>query len=212
MIVGGILTVLVILPFLFFGGAFERMLSLERNLAWMQSVRGIAWLIGIVLLVADIILPVPGTVIMSSLGLVYGFLLGGGFASAGSFLSGMLAYGLCRTWGERPARFILRDKEYLGGVAFFAEKGGWLIVLTRWLPVLSEVGACLAGLAKMPLGKFVAALGISSLSLGFIFGGLGSLGMTMPSLVVGLNVVVPLVLWGIASAILRRRWGLARSS
>lgn len=198
----GILLFIVLLPFAFFGDTFDAWFSLDKNVEWMQSAQGFAWILGIGLLIADILLPVPGTVIMSSLGYVYGFVAGGLIAAAGSFLSGLVAYWLCAMYGEGAVRMILSDREYQRGAVFFDTRGPIVIVLTRWLPVLSEVGACMAGLTKMDLRKFLPALATASLPLGFIFAGIGSLGTEQPALVIVLNILTPLVLWLIVSGCL----------
>ncbi|HCN29103.1 MAG TPA: hypothetical protein DIT64_10180, partial [Verrucomicrobiales bacterium] len=93
----------IILPFLIWGEAFESMLSLEGARAWMENYGSWAWLAGVALLVADIVLPIPGTVVMSALGWKYGWLLGGCIAAAGSMLSGAAAYFLCRRLGHGAA-------------------------------------------------------------------------------------------------------------
>ena len=43
----------------------------------MESFGPFAWVGGVVLLVSDLVLPIPGTVVMSALGLVYGWFWGG---------------------------------------------------------------------------------------------------------------------------------------
>ncbi len=75
------LALLVLVPFAIWGGAFEAAMSPERLAASFREARGWAWLAGTGLLVADLFLPVLGTAVMSALGLVYGWLLGGLLAS-----------------------------------------------------------------------------------------------------------------------------------
>lgn len=192
----------VIIPFIFFGNEFEQWFSLEENIEWMSSIRSFAWFAGILILILDILMPVPGTLVMSSLGYVYGFWFGGLISTIGTFLSGYLAYMLCLRFGVRAARWLLTDKDYLAGVGFFQFRGPIVIVLTRWLPVLSEVGACMAGIAQMPLRKFLLALAAASLPLGFTFAWIGSMGKEWPAFVVVLNICAPLILWFLASKLL----------
>ncbi|MCB1077086.1 MAG: VTT domain-containing protein, partial [Verrucomicrobiae bacterium] len=149
-----------------------------------------------VLLVADLFLPVPGTAVISALGFVYGTWLGGVVGAVGSMLSGLLAYGLCRKVGHRAAVFIAGEHDLEKGEKLFrGAAGGYLIALSRWLPVMPEVLACLAGLSRMPFGRFMTALACGSLPLGFAFAAIGSTGRGNPTLAVALSAVVPAVLW-----------------
>src|SRR5262245_57771068 len=90
-----VLLVLIIAPFVIWGEWFEKMLDLRGAKAWMESLGAWAWLGGIALLVGDLVLPIPGTVVMSALGLVYGWFWGGVASVSGAMLGGLVAYALC---------------------------------------------------------------------------------------------------------------------
>ena len=75
--------VFIILPFVFWGEVFERMFDLQGARQWLESLGPWAWLGGIALLVSDLVLPIPGTVVMSALGLRYGWFVGGLVSTAG---------------------------------------------------------------------------------------------------------------------------------
>lgn len=152
-----ILAVLVLIPFAILGERIESAMSLENMVATMRDQGRWAWALGIGLLVVDLFLPILGTVVMSALGLIYGAVLGGVFSSIGSVGAGLLAYGLCRGAGRGIAEKIAG----IGGLAegerlFSSEAGGWMIALSRWMPVLPEVIACMAGLGKMPFPRFLS--------------------------------------------------------
>ena len=75
---------------------------------------------------------------MSALGLIYGGLLGGVFASIGSMLAGILAYGLSRMLGRGIAVKIAGKQGIDQGEQLFASQaGGWMIRLSRWMLLLS---------------------------------------------------------------------------
>jgi uncharacterized membrane protein YdjX (TVP38/TMEM64 family) len=118
---------------------------------------------------SDLVLPIPATAVMAALGFVYGPVAGGLIATSGSFLSGALGYLLCRWFGRPVAVRLLGPKDLLEGEQLFARVGGWLVVLSRWLPVFPEVIACMAGLSRMPPLAFFAALACGSAPLGFVF-------------------------------------------
>lgn len=89
---------------------------------------------GVLLLAADLGLPVPSTAVMSALGLVYGVFLGGLMGAAGSILSGCLAYGICRSLGREAAIRIAGEKDIRRGERLFASIGGWVVALPAGCP------------------------------------------------------------------------------
>ncbi len=200
------LLALIVLPFLIWGDWFESAFNLEGARAWLEDFGAWAWAAGMGLLVADIVLPVPGTVVMSALGWMYGWFWGGLASAGGSVLAGMTAYALCRWWGRPAARWIAGDDGLERAHALFEKRGGWLVALSRWLPVLPEAVACLAGLARMKWRVFWVALVCGSLPLGFAFAAIGHLGHENPALAILLSAAVPVLLWWVA----RRYWRWTR--
>lgn len=163
------------------------------------------WLAGLLLLTGDLFLPVPGTAVMSGLGYLYGTAAGGFAATAGSFLSGSLAYWLCRTRGHRmAARLMGPDGMSRGKNLFHSRRGGFMVALSRCLPLLPEVIACMAGVTGMPAGKFHLALACGSLPMGFLFAWIGATGKDAPGMALGLSLVIPAVLYGLALLVMKR--------
>jgi uncharacterized membrane protein YdjX (TVP38/TMEM64 family) len=199
------LLVFIIGPFCIWGGWFEKMFDLQGAKAWMESLGAWAWLGGIALLISDLVLPVPSTVVMSALGLVYGWFWGGIASVAGAVLAGLVAYLLCRKFGHRPAVWLAGQDGLAKGEALFrSQRGGWLVALSRWMPVLPEAVACLAGLAEMPFRIFFVALLSGCVPLGFTFAAIGALGVQRPGLAIALSALVPVALYGAAAMLLRK--------
>ena len=198
------LAVLVLVPFAIWGGDLERSFSLEGAVDWLRDFGVWGWLAGIGLLMTDLVLPIPSTVVMSALGFVYGPGLGGALSAVGSWLAGMLAYGLCRLLGPRVARRLVGEKDLVRGQVVFARVGGWLVAWSRWLPVLQETIACMAGLTRMPFGAFALALACGCLPMGFAFAAIGHAGVENPSLAIALSAALPPVLWLVSRRIWRR--------
>ena len=201
-----VLAVAVLVPFLIWGEGFDATFSEGGARAWLERYGGSAWAAAIVLLVLDLVLPVPATAVMSALGLVYGAVIGGCVGSAGSFLAGATAYGLCRGLGRPAAIRIAGEKDLLRGERLFSSAGGWAVALSRWLPLLPEVITCMAGLARMPARQFFTALACGSVPMAFTFSTVGALGVERPALAIGLSALLPLALWPLA------RWLLERSA
>jgi uncharacterized membrane protein YdjX (TVP38/TMEM64 family) len=189
------LTVLVLIPFSLWGEAWAGRFTFDGAIAWLKEYGRWAWLAGILLLVLDIVLPVPGTLVMAGLGYLYGSVAGGLISVMGSFLSGATGYWLCRAMGERGAIKILGQTDYEKGARTFERVGGWLVVLSRWLPVFPEVIACMAGLNRMSAGKFHLALLSSALPMGFVYAAIGQAGSENPTLAMVLSAGLPPLIW-----------------
>jgi uncharacterized membrane protein YdjX (TVP38/TMEM64 family) len=202
-----VLAVLVMVPFLIWGESFGRFFEPEETEEWFSELgRSWAWLAGIGLLVSDLFLPIPGTVVMSALGYVYGPWLGGIFAAMGSMLAGIVAYALCRKMGRRAAEWIAGKEDLAKGEAIFGgSAGGWIVALSRWLPVMPEVIACLAGMARMPWRRFLVAMACGSVPLGFTFAAIGKWAHEHPGLGLLLSAGLPPLLWAIIGPHVMRR-------
>ena len=187
-----------------FGAGLEQAWDGEVLVSRFEESREWAWLAGIGLLLADLLLPIPGTVVMSALGAVYGFWLGGLLAALGSMAAGMLGYGVGRFFKEGFSRKWLGEGDFEKGRVLFDRNGALVVAVSRALPILPEVLACMAGLLRMPFGKFCFALACGSVPMGFLFAWIGMVGRENPEWGFAFSLGVPAVLWG-AAAVLRRR-------
>ncbi|GMU24659.1 MAG: hypothetical protein AMXMBFR13_47320 [Phycisphaerae bacterium] len=197
------LAVLFALPLLIFQDRFDAAIESVGGAAWLRGYGSWAWAAAIGLQVADLVLPVPATVIMAGLGVVYGPVLGGLIGAAGSMLAGALAYGAARLLGRPAARFLVGERDLEQARGFFARAGGWAVAVSRPMPLLAEVSACLAGLAGMPSGRFFPALACGALPLGLAFATLGYSGSDRPALAVVISALAPLALWPVARWLVR---------
>ncbi|NQV98212.1 MAG: VTT domain-containing protein [Rhodospirillales bacterium] len=201
------LVLFVSVPFFIFGTQIEQMFSGEGVVSWLQGYGSFAGVAAIGLLVADLAIPVPTTAVMAALGMVYGPVYGGLYASLGSVISGLVGYGLCRKLGRPFALWLSGDQGLAEGERIFTNFGGWIVAMSRWLPVVSEVVACLAGLSRMPFPVFLVALLCGSVPLGFLFSFIGDLGGDQPLLTLLLSALLPFLLWLIARPFMARKKG-----
>ncbi|HTF17812.1 MAG TPA: VTT domain-containing protein [Chryseolinea sp.] len=198
-----VLASLVLISFFIWGDGLANIFTREGSINWLYQYGEWAWVAAIVLLLGDLVLPIPGTLVMSALGYIYGFTVGGLVGAAGSFLSGSLGYWLCRLVGERVAVRLLGQKDFERGKKLSGRIGGWIVALSRWLPVFPEVVACMAGLTRMSPGYFHAALVCGSLPLGFTYAYIGHTGIDHPWLAIALSAGLPPFIWFVISKIFR---------
>ncbi len=182
-----------------FGRGLEEVWDVGTLALRFEQARSWAWLVGIGLLVADLLFPIPGTIVMSALGAVYGFWLGSLLATVGSMLAGMTGYGLGRIFTEQKAKKWLGEKDFLRGSELFAKRGPWVVAMSRAVPILPEVLTCTAGLLRMPFRKFIVALACGSVPMAMLFSWIGTVGRDYPGWGVAFSLGIPAVLWAAAS-------------
>ena len=197
------LAAFVIIPFLIFGDQLELMFVGSGAISILQDYGNFAWVVAIGLLVADLAFPIPTTSVMAALGMIYGPVLGGVIGSAGSMISGLFGYFLCRHMGRPFVLWLNGEQAVTKAEKIFSNIGGWLVALSRWVPVLSEVVACMAGLSRMPFWGFFIALLCGSIPLGFLYATIGYLGGDRPVLTLVLSAVLPFLLWLVVRPFLR---------
>ena len=127
------LGVIFLIPFLIWGESWQW--TSEGAVAWLRNYGTWAWAVALGLLAADLFLPLPATAVMAALGFVYGPLVGGLIGGTGSLISGCLAYGLCRALGRGTAIKLVGVDDLRKGERLFERFGGWLVTLSRWLPL-----------------------------------------------------------------------------
>jgi uncharacterized membrane protein YdjX (TVP38/TMEM64 family) len=190
-----VLTVLAVLavPAVLFGDRFEEQLDGAKALEFVRAQGPWSAAVGIGLIVADLVIPLPSPAIMAAMGLIYGPLLGGAIASFASFLAALIGYTLCRAIGPRAAAWIAGPRQTERLSEFFARNGMWAIAVSRFLPAVPEILACLAGMTRMPWARFAIGNLIGSLLVGFINAYFGSRGEIDPASTVAVVAVAPYV-------------------
>lgn len=178
--------------------AGDAVLMLRDYNAW-------AWAVGIALICADVVLPVPQTVVIAALGIIYGTVLGGLLGSVGLIAGGLLGYALMFTAARRMARRVVTSRSLTAVEGLFRRAGAWAIVLTRGLPYsIPEAVVFLAGFAGMPLGRSVTALTVGSAPTAFMFAAIGAGGADQPVTVLIASHVLSILLLPIALFLMRR--------
>lgn len=161
------LLLLILVPFLLWGEAIERLApELLHADAGPLVIAGL----GIALLTADVVLPIPSSVVsvllcvlldpwLGALAIMAGML--GGFAT-GYALGRMLPARSLRGW-VGPALW--------DAVTVRAERAGALwIMVTRPIPVLAEATAVIAGGLRLPLARAFTAAALSSAGVAACYG------------------------------------------
>jgi uncharacterized membrane protein YdjX (TVP38/TMEM64 family) len=169
-----IFIVLFAVSYLLFGEQIEIVFSKEKCIQWFLSAKSYAWIGGILLLISDILLPVPATGIMAAIGAVYGLWPGIIISFAGSMLAGLTGYAAALFFGKKGSRYIASENEISRFKSYFDSYGGYAVILSRAVPVMPEAITILAGLSGMKFSRFSAALIAGTLPVSFFFTWLGT--------------------------------------
>ncbi|WP_129792371.1 TVP38/TMEM64 family protein [Sphingosinicella sp. CPCC 101087] len=171
----------------------------------LRQYRSWAWAAGIVLIWADVVLPVPQTAVIAALGIIYGTLLGGLLGSIALITGGLLGYGLMLTSARRVVLRLAGPHSLQKAEGLFDRSGAWAIILTRSFPYSSaEIMVFLAGLARMPMKKFVAALTIGSVPTAFVFAAIGDGWAAQPIVALVVSYVLPVLMLPMVLYVLRQ--------
>jgi uncharacterized membrane protein YdjX (TVP38/TMEM64 family) len=102
-----------------------------------------AWALGLALIWADLVLPVPQSTVIAALGIIYGTLLGGLLGSLGLVSSGLLGYVMMLTSARRfvqrfvgPQSLHKMETVRLGSPCTFVTGGGFHLPVSA-----SDLGA-----------------------------------------------------------------------
>lgn len=192
-----LLIVMVVVPFLIWGERLESFLNIETARQEFGGGTVHAGLMGIMLLLADLFLPIPTTSVIAGLGILYGPFVGTLYALAGSLLAACAGYVLGAFLG-RPFAVRWLGSHLQTGERAFARHGGWIVAASRWMPVLPEVISVCAGVSKMAFPAFLVAAFCGALPHCVTFAVIGHLGADTPAWTVLISALIPIGLWFLA--------------
>jgi uncharacterized membrane protein YdjX (TVP38/TMEM64 family) len=133
-------------------------------------------LIIIALLTSDILIPVPGIVVVSLAGFLLGPFWGAVCGSLGLTLAGVSGYILCRIYGYKMLSRIYKDETALAEMKHaFHRHSIPVLLLSRAAPMFPEAASCLAGATHMPFLRYLVAFGSSCTLYSIIVAFAGSL-------------------------------------
>jgi membrane protein DedA with SNARE-associated domain len=189
----------------------------------MTTVADHGYLAVFVLMVLEsMFIPIPSEVVMLFGGaLAGGLLAGSGHAhvdlvgiglvgTAGNLVGSLGGYAIGRYGGQavvshRSVSWLIRPHHVERAEQFFARRGSVAVFVGRLLPVVRTFVSLPAGLAEMPIGRFVAFTTLGCLPWTFALAAIGDAvaghwdsvarGFTPVSIVVAVLLVVGLVVW-----------------
>ncbi len=176
------------------------------GLGEMLLARGpVAVVLIFLLLVFDLILPVPSSVLMTLNGIFLGPIWGAVASFAAATLGACLGFGLGRKLGRPMVRRFMSDRELTRMDGFVDRFGPYGIILSRAVPMMTETASCVAGLSRMTFGRFLVASIIGTLPITIAYAWAGANSGTIQSgiMMFLLLAALPAVGWLVVSLIRR---------
>lgn len=165
---------------------------------------------GFGLLVVDVLLPVPASLVMILHGALFGVVGGTLLSLAGAVGAALFGFWIGRRGGPLLARLVPEDERRRAD-ALLQEWGDLAVLVTRPVPILAETMALLAGASPMGWGRMLVSTLAGSLPAALLYALTGATARNLDNaaLVFGLVLLVAGLFWAIGKYLfpLSRRQG-----
>jgi uncharacterized membrane protein YdjX (TVP38/TMEM64 family) len=174
---------------------------LTRPSSWLEQGGLIGALVGVGLLVVDVALPVPSSLVMVTHGALFGVVIGTILSLAGSTAATVVGFALGRRGEPLLSRFM-SPEERVRADRLLARWGVLTIIVTRPVPLLAETTAIMAGASHLSWTSLTLAALAGSLPGALLYALTGAVAARFQNgaLVLLLAVLVAGGFW------LARRW------
>jgi uncharacterized membrane protein YdjX (TVP38/TMEM64 family) len=162
---------IVVVPFLLFGDMHDRLVRATMSSSDSPTLAAAA---GFFLLAADIVLPVPSTIVISVLGALLGILIATSVSVAGLTLGCLVGYWLGRRLGHDFAERAIGTEDF-GFLSDRLDRYGVLVLaICRPVPVLAEASVIAAGVAGLSAGRVLLITTLANLGFASVYAALGA--------------------------------------
>jgi uncharacterized membrane protein YdjX (TVP38/TMEM64 family) len=143
---------------------------------WLLQEKWVAALAGVGLLVADVVAPVPSSIIMWVNGVLFGVFGGTLLSLLGGMGATYVGYWIGLR-GEAAARRWMGETALQRAGAFFEKYGMLALVASRPIPILAEAVSIVAGLSGMKRGQLFLGAGLGLLPTALLYALAGAYAM-----------------------------------
>jgi uncharacterized membrane protein YdjX (TVP38/TMEM64 family) len=191
-LLGTLMLAVILVPFAVAGARMD-----AWSLAQLQALadrRAMVALLVVALLAADVLLPVPSSIVATLAGATLGMAAGALATCTGMVAGCVIAYGAGRWAGAPAAARLVGPGEAARLHELSRSHGAWVLVLTRAVPVLAEASTLMAGAARMPFARFLSVTTAANLGIALVYAAVGAFAASVQSflLAVAGAVLVPL--------------------
>lgn len=156
-------------------------------------------LLSFLVLLSDIVFPVPNSFIMYMNGVVLGSILGGILTLCSSMVSSVLGYLLGQYIGNGKINItgiygkdkdINDDSQIIEGEKFMLKYGLLAIVISRCIPVLSETVCVISGYKKVSMRRYLILNLVGYIPVSFVYSVFGSIGNNKDLFLISFSIIL----------------------
>lgn len=150
---------------------------------------------GVLLLIADVFLPVPSSLVMVAHGALFGVVTGTLLSLVGSVASALTGFAVGRA-GNKVIRRFVTEREHERAGAMLERWGVVAIAVSRPIPILAETVAILAGSSPMTWPQVTLAATVGSIvpAAAYAWAGAHAHGLVAQTAILGGIIAVTAVL------------------
>ena len=188
---------MIVVFLVFFGIAqWQEIAILEDPKPWLQTGNLAAALIGVGLLIADVALPAPSSIIMIAHGGAFGILWGTILNLIGSVGASMVGFTIGRQGGPIMVRLVPKNERERAN-RLLGSYGRVAIIVTRPVPILAESMAIIAGTTSMTWRDLILASFFGSIPAAFLYAltGATASGFSNSWIIFGIVLLVAAIFW-----------------
>jgi len=188
-----LLLAFILVPFFLLEGQMNAMV--EKTLHSNASVALITAAV-IVFLLADIVLPIPSSFVLTTTGYLLGFEVGTAVCFVGLTSASLGGYVLGRYAGGPIAQRVVGRAQLERFAELTQRHGDALLVAFRAMPVLAEATTILAGMARMPLPRFLLVVSIGNAAVAGVYAWIGAVSAGQSSFLFAsvASIVLPVII------------------
>jgi uncharacterized membrane protein YdjX (TVP38/TMEM64 family) len=163
----------VTLLVMFFAASSSGIALFDDPTPLLRGARPLAAVIGVLLLVADVFLPVPSSLVMLAHGTLFGVAGGTALSLIGSVASALTGFAVGRA-GKGAVRRFVTEREHERAGALLERWGVLAIAVTRPVPILAETVAIMAGSSPLTWGQTALAAAAGSIAPAAVYAWAGA--------------------------------------
>ncbi|MGB3328504.1 MAG: VTT domain-containing protein [Thermomicrobiales bacterium] len=155
-----------------------------------------AAMLGVGLLLVDVLLPVPSSIVMTAQGALFGVVMGTILSMIGSVGAALVAFAIGRKGTRLISRFVSAPEQEASN-RLLERWGPLALIVTRPVPILAETTAIMAGASTLGWGKATLGIVIGAFPAALIYAIAGAYATSVASgfLVFVLVIVLAGVFW-----------------
>lgn len=164
--------------------------------SWLDDPGAGTALTVLALLIADVALPIPSSLVMVLSGAAFGVVGGSAVALVGSIGGEWLGFELVRRYGRHASRWLVGDVEVDRLARIFRRHGAVAVAVTRALPVVMETMSIVAGLSYMRRRDFLLASLIGTAPIVIVYAYAGALSRDTGNLIPAIVMLIAVAGFG----------------